>query len=176
MPVVVEVHADLAVEHDVQLCADVTLSEDRLSLDVMSRHHQAVDAGQLFQRKRAEEGHPFESYQLFHVLAGSGRGRLRGLLDPFVAVVRECFELGMGQWASRARVEGLGIEQLRQRPSKPARAEVYQRFQRLNPGLGLVRKEASLHGAETPLAVQSTHRAQTQMDPATDVVVETDAE
>src|ERR1700674_4360133 len=100
--VVVEMNADLALENNVQLRADVALAEDRLALDVVPRHHQAIDARELFESEGAEQRNALERDQLFHALAWTAGSRISGLLDPLVGMVRECFELGMSQRASRS--------------------------------------------------------------------------
>jgi hypothetical protein len=93
-PRVVEVDADLALDDHVKLGADVAAAEDRLALDVVTRDHEPVDARQLLERQRAEQRHPFQRDQLFHVVIESLRRRLRRLADPFVRMGGQSRELG----------------------------------------------------------------------------------
>ena len=121
---VVDVDPDLAVDDHIQLGADITFAEDRFALDVVSRDHQPVDAGQLLERERAEQGHLLQGDELFHVFIESVGCRRRCLADPPVGMSREGFELRMGRRPRQHRIEGLRFEQPRQRAGEPAGAEV----------------------------------------------------
>ena len=124
VPVVVEVDADLAVDHDVKLGADIASAKHRLALGVMPGHHEPVDAGELLEGERAEQRHPFQRDQLFHVFTESLRRGGRRFADPLVGMIREGFDLRLRQRPRHHRVERLRFEQASQRPGEPARAEV----------------------------------------------------
>src|ERR1700694_3477415 len=53
----VEMYADLTLQDTAELGADVPLREDRFALGVGPSHHEAIDAGQLLKRQRAEQRH-----------------------------------------------------------------------------------------------------------------------
>src|SRR5579872_827363 len=89
----VEMNAHLALDDDIKLGAGVTLAEDRLAFDVMTRDHQTVDRGQLVERERAEERHLLQRDQLFHLLIESVDCGFGGLANPLVRMGGQGLEL-----------------------------------------------------------------------------------
>ena len=87
----------------------------------------------------------------------------------------EAYQLRLRQRAGKNRVERFRLEQARQRPGEPTRAEVYQRFQRLHPRLRMHRRKTALHCREAALAVQRPHRRQPRLGRSVDVVVQADS-
>src|SRR6266581_8938660 len=106
----IEVNADLPVDNDVELRADITAAEHGLAFRVMPRDHQPVDARELIERERAEERDLLQRDQLFHVVIESVDCRLRRLAYPLVRVFRELFEIRVRQRPSEDGVERIRFE------------------------------------------------------------------
>ena len=122
--VAVQVDADLAFDDKEELRACVALAEHRLALHVVARDHQAIDARQLVEGERAEERHPLQRDQLFHLLIQSVHRRFRRFANPPVGMSGKPFELGLRQGTRQNRVERIRLEQAGQWGGQPTRAEV----------------------------------------------------
>jgi len=115
--------------------------------------------GQLLERERAESGTRLRAISSFMCWPGPADAACAVSLTHLSRWFEKCFRARHGSWASRARVEGLGIEQLRQGPQQASPAEFIS-VSSAQPWPASRPKAGSLHSVSPRLPCKARHRVQ----------------